>query len=255
MTLRDYVSQINGFATFSKKSMIHVFAYYLEKYKGDLEFDTRKIRALFREISVKPPTNIPHILKTLSSGRNSPLIYTKKQRTNKFYGLSLSGRDEIKTKIPVSDTKKLSTNLLQNAVAKVSDENRRKFLAETIACLDAGAKRASIIMMWIAMIDHFYDYILATDENRLSFNTALTNANKKIKINKKDDFGELKEKDFIEICRTAKIITNDVRKILDEKLGIRNTCAHPSSVEIHETKVVNFIEDLLDNVILKYSIP
>ena len=41
---------------------------------------------------------------------------------------------------------------------------------------------------------------------------------------------------------------------LDEKLGIRNTCAHPSGVEVHPTKVVNFVEDLLDNVLSKYPI-
>ena len=53
--------------------------------------------------------------------------------------------------------------------------------------------------------------------------------------------------------RSARLITNAVRKILDEKLGVRNTCAHPSDVEVHRTKVINFIEDLVDNVIVKYS--
>jgi hypothetical protein len=56
------------------------------------------------------------------------------------------------------------------------------------------------------------------------------------------------------VARSAGVISNDVRKILDEKLGIRNTCAHPSAVDIHRSKVVNFIEDIVDNVIVKHPL-
>jgi hypothetical protein len=41
---------------------------------------------------------------------------------------------------------------------------------------------------------------------------------------------------------------------LDQKPDTRNTYAHPSSVEIGRTKVVDFIEDLVDNVLLKYKV-
>jgi hypothetical protein len=74
-------------------------------------------------------------------------------------------------------------------------------------------------------------------------------------VSNKDDFSEIKkEKDFIELCRAASVFNNDVRKILDEKLGIRNAAGHPSTVTVHGTKAANFIEDLVDNVILKFTI-
>jgi hypothetical protein len=38
------------------------------------------------------------------------------------------------------------------------------------------------------------------------------------------------------------------------KLGIRNTAGHPSTVTVHGSKAANFIEDLVENVILKFSI-
>ena len=110
-------------------------------------------------------------------------------------------------------------------------------------------------MTWCATVDHLYDYILA---KKLSdFNSALSrrpNFYNKIQVSNKDDFSDIKESVFIEVCRSAGVISKDGRKILDEKLGIRNTCAHPSSVEIHGSKVVNFIEDLIDNVIIKCKI-
>lgn len=57
---------------------------------------------------------------------------------------------------------------------------------------------------------------------------------------------------FIEFCRTAKIITNDERKILDEKLDIRNSCSHPNNIKISESKATRFLEDLIDNILIKY---
>jgi hypothetical protein len=58
---------------------------------------------------------------------------------------------------------------------------------------------------------------------------------------------------FIEILRSAAIVTKDIR-ILDEKLGFRNTCAHPNDIVIPESKVLAAIEDLVYNVLLKYPL-
>jgi len=57
-----------------------------------------------------------------------------------------------------------------------------------------------------------------------------------------------------DILRAGGVITNDVRKILDEKLGFRNTCAHPNDIVIPDSKVLSAIEDLVYNVVLKYPL-
>jgi len=144
---------------------------------------------------------------------------------------------------------------LQKTVAKVADAQRRDFLAEAISCLEVGGRRATVVLAWIATRDHLYDFVLA--HGLTPFNIALAKQPgklAKIVIVKKDDFGDLKESDFIMICRSAGLITHDVRKILDEKLGFRNSCAHPSSIAVGESKVLSFVEDLVDNVIAKHSI-
>ena len=105
-------------------------------------------------------------------------------------------------------------------------------------------------------MDHLFRYVLK--KKLCEFNAALAkNTDKRVKITKIsncDDFGEIPESKFIEFCRSAKVISNDVRKILDQKLGIRNSSAHPSGVQIHRSKVIDFVEDLVSNVVLKYSI-
>ena len=74
----------------------------------------------------------------------------------------------------------------------------------------------------------------------------------KVKVVKqRDDFNDIPEGKFIEFCRSGKIISNDVRRILDQKLDVRNSCAHPSGVKINHTKVIDFVEDLVANVVLK----
>jgi len=101
---------------------------------------------------------------------------------------------------------------------------------------------------------HLQRYIIA--HKLTEFNAALPRVvqNGRIKAVKTiDDFSELKESQFIEICRAANIVSNDVRKILEEKLDFRNTCAHPSNVVVHETKATAAIQDLIDNLVLKYN--
>ena len=46
---------------------------------------------------------------------------------------------------------------------------------------------------------------------------------------------------------------NDVHKILTTKLGIRNSAAHPSTVVITQVQAEDFITDLINNVVLKYT--
>ena len=58
----------------------------------------------------------------------------------------------------------------------------------------------------------------------------------------------------LRFANAAKIISNDVRKIIDTWLGVSNSCAHPSGIKVTNTKVVAFVEDLVENVALKYEV-
>lgn len=76
---------------------------------------------------------------------------------------------------------------------------------------------------------------------------------KKMKaITSLDDFSAISEDKFILLMKSANIISNDVRKLLDEKLGIRNSAAHPSAIEITGHKSTEFALDIIKNVLLKY---
>jgi hypothetical protein len=256
MDFGQYLNKILNFSEFSRKNKILLIAFFLRDYQGVFDFSARDITELCKGV-IKPPSKIKDCLLDLSRGKNATILKSSK---NNFFSLSLPGveevhrflSDDIKSHEFIDKFRNDTMMYLNKIVMKISEENKQKFLKEAILCLKVNANRATIIMTWACIVDHLYDYIL---QHKLTeFNIALTKTNSKITINHKDDFSDIKEKNFIELLRTSNIITNDIRKILDEKLGIRNSAAHPSGIEIHDTKVVNFIEDLIDNVILKYEV-
>jgi len=154
-------------------------------------------------------------------------------------------------------TPKAQTNrVLEELSTKFPNGTEKKFFEEVLQCYRIDAPRVTVVMMWILAVDHLYRYILK--HKLVEFNAALAaNKDRRIKITEvsiRDHFTEIPEGKFIELCRGAKIITNDVQKILNEKLGTRNSSAHPSGIVITSTKVNDFIEDLVVNVILKFKI-
>lgn len=209
--------------------------------------DGKLLRQLFSALDLSEPTNPAVVFSKLKSANQ--LIKTVDGYRPSAH-LKEATKKELENKPPLLKAEPHIESLLK----KVIRPDAKHFLQEAHLCLRANAPRAAIVMTWIVVIDHLYEYVL---KHKLSdFNGELAKKNWKLtSIVTKDDFSEIKkEKDFIELCRAANMFNNDVRKILDEKLGIRNTAGHPSTVTVHGTKAANFIEDLVENVILKLPI-
>ena len=107
-------------------------------------------------------------------------------------------------------------------------------------------------MVWVLTMDHLQKYTFGS--KLTEFNAAIgAHPDKKMElIVAYDDFAELKESRVIELMRSAGIISSDVRKILDEKLGIRNSAGHPSGITFSGHKTTEFALDLIENVLLKF---
>lgn len=236
---------------FGDSQLIELFGFYLHEYKGVPHFKPRQIDECFEECHLQAPSWTRVHLNKNSKGRSAKFLKTK-------YGYKLSRATSIAAHSLLGhDTQVVQTSReLEGLSARLAEGAEQEFLNEAISCFHIGANRATITMVWILTLDHLFRYVLKKKLNE--FNVVLAkNADKRVKItsvSSRDDFGEMPESKFIEFCRSAKIISNDVRKILDQKLGIRNTSAHPSGVQIHRSKVVDFVEDLVSNVVLKYPI-
>ena len=245
MIINDFLDKKENFSKLSFIDQVKYMAYFFTRINEDPFFIPKNIEHLFRLASIPKPANIADMFNKLKAKK----IFLPAEVGFQFNRDELAKLDH---EFPRSLQKKKVSKTLRDLVPKVKDSNKKKFLEEAIDCFETNSHRASIILTWLLTIDHLYDHILS--KKLRDFNIALKKQNLKVKkIKTKDDFHELKESQFIEIARSAKIITNDVRKILDGKLGIRNSAAHPNDITFKESKAIEFIEDLIENVFLKYG--
>lgn len=256
MEVIEYLQDFPNYNGFSRKSIVKLFAYYLRKQKSLFEFSSKDIQECFILALMKKPTNMNVILQDLSKGKNSPFIEIRKGK----YSLSIDGVKEVE-EIKKTNPDEFYANFVKDVVpylkrliSQVNDPDRRVFLAEAIACIGVSANRATIILTWIATIDFIHEYIFT--KKLADFNAALKRRQDKLSkmvILNKIDLSEIKDSMLFEIARSAQIIDNDVKKVLDEKLGIRNSAAHPAEIDFTPSKVIAYIEDLVLNIFIKYQ--
>lgn len=249
-----FTSSINDFFSLKSTAQLEYFVYFLtiEKQLGTTQ--ATAVRNCFLISDISPYSNISQYLNQNTKGTSKQP--PKFLRIKDGYQLHRQLKNSIEISIEKKPLKAQVNKDLRQLLTFIENPNENEFLKEAIDCYEISAYRASIVMVWNMTIDHLFNFILK--HKIADFNTALAlNTDKRIKItsvSERDDFNEIPENKFIEFCRVSKIISNDIRKILDTKLGIRNTYAHPSNLIMSESKAIEFIEDLINNVILKYNL-
>jgi len=248
-----FYSSIKNHIVLTLKARIDYFAYFLQEQMGQDHFTAAQILDCFNACALSPPASLASHLSNGTKGK--PPTYLK---ATTGYRLERHTRDRIAGELGAEvHTVQISAELRQ-LEAHVSEGPGKEWLKEALDCFGVEAYRASLLMIWVWTLDHLFNLILS--HHIASFNAALSahpdqRTVKKVGIiSKRDDFTLLGEEMFVELCRTAGIISPDVRKILIEKLGIRNSAAHPSGVKISRHKAIDFADDLATNVVLKYPV-
>ena len=244
-----FYNSIDSVAGQSQSALIELFIYFLTVESGQETASPKQVADCFSACDLVIPGNVGA---RLSEGlKSKPTKYIK---TKNGYKLQRHMRETLSQKLGAETVTAQTSATLRSLEHKLPAGADKAFLKEAIDCFEIGVNRAAIIMTWILAMDHMFAYILV--HKLADFNAAVSRDNgvRISAVSLRDDFTEIKETKFIELCRAAGIISNDVRKILDQKLGTRNSCAHPSGVMVNKTKVIDFIEDLVDNVILKFEV-
>jgi len=248
----NFLLRVPDLQKITKTELVDYFVYFITVFQGKLGAKASDVEECFRATHLPAYPYISQYLSRKSSIKKGQTAFFIKDEQG--YHLTRFKKDELDQKIGNEPLKKETSKTLRELLEKLALDSERDFWKEAIACYEISAYRAAIIMVWILTLDHLYEYILA--HKLAAFNAELAkNKDKRVKVNviaNKDDFCDIPENKFIEISRAANIISNDVRKILDVKLGIRNSCAHPSGIVISQVKATDFIQDLVPNVLLKY---
>lgn len=247
---RFYNSILDAFPM-SDATLCGYFGYYLTEQLGEPCFTATMIAKCYAACDLKAPARISPWLSEGLIGK--PPRYVKVDRG---YRLHRSFKSEISSTLGQPRIETNTSIELRSLERKFADGPKKAFLKETIDCFEVGANRATIVMCWQLVMDHLNDLVL--QKHLTAFNEKLalvTDRSVKVsEVKSRDDFSDIPEKKYIELLRSAGIINNDVRKMLDEKLGIRNTAAHASAVVFRAAKATSFVEDMIENVILKFPI-
>ncbi|HTE01476.1 MAG TPA: hypothetical protein VK668_19450 [Mucilaginibacter sp.] len=219
------------------------YVYYLTN--GRNEFQPKDLAELFKNYNIDGPANISRELSKALKERPRDVI-----KHNDNYALERSYINKMNALHQI-DYSKDTFLKMNNLLVELKDINQKQFLEDALKCFGAKIYRPTIIMTWLVVLDVLYDKVINSKLNE--FNLALLKQNKKTIITIKSDFEDIKESTFIEVLRSASIISKEQKKILDEKLTIRNSASHPNQTSFKESKVVSFIEELLYDVVDKLN--
>lgn len=252
MRIQDFYRRIEGLIE-KEADVPDFFAYYLTDELGEPSATVARVRDCYAEADLAAPS---WLASHFSNGlKSKPKRFIK---ANGGYRLEARRKAAIVGLLGDDQPDVQTSAALNRLESQIPAGPKRDFLHETIKCFNAGANRAAIVMCWNLAAHHLQDYILADIGRHAAFDAVLAkNTDKRVKITaitKRDDFTEMSEVKFLEFCREAKIITSSIFNKLKGRLDERNAAAHPSGVTIKPKAAEVYIEDLVDNVLLKYAV-
>lgn len=204
---------------------------------------------------IEPVLSSPSFVETYEADKKNAWIEAKKSFVLIVDAIiKIVERDQIESIRILSSVDKIALRNLASIKNQINISEEADFYTEVIKCYEVGAFRSAIVMMWNLTMNHLFDYTLKHKLNE--YNTALNSkfGSRAKLVSTKEDFSNYRESDIIEVLKISGVVDKNIRKILDNKLGVRNTFAHPSTLIVAESKAVDVIEDLTRNVIVKFQI-
>jgi hypothetical protein len=247
LTVAEFVESFDDFPEWDGPKQVDYFSFFLTGIENKASFTANDIEACFNAAHMRRYSRVAPYVSEQVSKRNGKYI-----KVAKGYRLERSTYEEIRREVEDEPKKIAVSRRLSELLAKVTEPREHAFLKEAVDCYRVKAFRATIILVWILVINHLHEWVFK--EKLVEFNSALAkNPDKKVKaVSVIDEFSDISESKFIELLRAAGLISADVRRILDEKLGIRNSAAHPSHIIFDSHKATEFTSDLVENVLLKF---
>jgi hypothetical protein len=165
-------------------------------------------------------------------------------------------RDDFAERFASSPSAVKIARLLAELPNEISNLFERGFLNEVLTCFKYGAHRSAIVMAWNLGYVHLCEFVFANHLQKFNTNWPVrypgAHTKSKVKeIAQREHFSELKESEVLEICRSAGIISADLYRLLVQKLGTRNSAAHPSSIVFAQLQAEEFIHSIVSNVVTK----
>jgi hypothetical protein len=241
---------VPGFGAKSHNDKIKVFGWWLHTYGNQSNFSGSDILKCYDKLDFAKPSSIGPYL--------APLVDKKELlKSPAGYRLEHGVRAQLDALYGQPVTTAEISGLLRALPGKLPTLTESEYLEEALTCYHSKAFRAAIVMTWNLAYAHLCDYVVA---NKLAefngwwqqqYRGDHKNGPRAIAV--ATDFAdeELTEHKVLKICLDAGIITKNVYNVLHAALGRRNAAAHPNSVVLKQLQVDAYIDDLVNNAVLK----
>jgi hypothetical protein len=185
----------------------------------------------------------------LSNSRSRGLVIN----TPNGWELTYAGKERLRKTFGLEWTKPMAkvASELRKHLARIKDPQIRSFVEEAVGCLESGYYRAAVVLSWVGAVSVLREHIIIKklDEFNTEADRRFSARSWKWKEAKtRDDLGQMKESEFLDVLETLSIIGKGVKGELKKCLDLRNSSGHPSSLKIGESTVAYHIEVLILNV-------
>jgi hypothetical protein len=250
--LRSFIAGVEGFAHLGPTEKIRLFA-WLQHYLFKRErFSTGDVNWCYEALHFQPG-NTSQYLKNMEKAGEVIKKGGEYRCEGKF-------RADYETKYGEHQITRSVRQMVKDLVSVIPELGEKDIFEEALTCLKYDAGRAAIIMVWNIAFYHLCKYILTHKRTEFNNRIPIKYAGKWKAANMPlikvyDDFGDnMSEREVIEVANSAGIITGDMHKVYVEKLGKRNSAAHPSTTHVTQVQAEGFIDDLIQNTVLLLKI-
>ncbi len=148
-----------------------------------------------------------------------------------------------------------AASTLRDVLDEITGDDARCFVNEAIRDVEHGSYRSAVVLSWCGAVALLRDHILNEASLLAAFNTeAKKNKPKWKDVKVSDDFGRMKEYDFLQIlAAVSSEVSKDLKLELEKALQFRNSCGHPNSLVIDPHMVQAHLAMLARNVFAKFG--
>jgi hypothetical protein len=243
VTLGELVRRVEKFDETGPTDRVRLFAWYLLRQARQERFGVPDIAKCFDDLHLHRPTNVRQLVVQLQGRdfiKDRLGLRGAKEFLERFDGLYLERHETLEVE-----------KLLVDLPARLPSSVQKMYLEEAVTCFRAKAFRAAVVMTWNVAYDHLVETIATKHLSAFNSHAPAAGVGKVKLIANRLDFQRWQESDVIKVANTAAIITKEVAKVFAEKLGKRNSAAHPSGSTFNKLQTEEFISDLIENAMLK----
>jgi hypothetical protein len=244
MSEDDFLTAFPGFQSLSAVEQTQILAYFLTVVRGVESVTGAQVEQARASAHLAPGASAS-VMSRGSKGSGRSFI-----KKAKGYALERSVREGLREKIECRPTARQTSATVREHLANVPEGPDHAYLGEAVGCFESGYHRASIVMGWCLGFSVLRGWLF--DNHIAALNTHMATWRKPKSVSQLSDFDELSERVVLDTARDSKALSKSDHKVLVALLDQRNTYAHPSGRSISPAAAEAFLQQLVDEILLKF---